>query len=131
MESTLYSFFAAHERRLWRPGHVDCCMFLASWALWLGHRDPVEHLRGTYSTDDGFRAIVASAGGVVPVVEQCVSQINGKRIQRPFCGAIGVIGATTNIEHQYGAIFDGERWRVRFVDKIGHMTAKPLAIWSI
>lgn len=131
MHETLLAFFVAHERKPWQPGHVDCCMFLASWAIWLGHRDPAQHLRGAYSTDEGYRAIVASAGSVVPIVEQCMKRINGKRVQQPFCGAIGVIGSASNIHHQFGAIFDGERWRVRFIDKIGCMAARPLAIWSI
>lgn len=131
MRETLLAFFAAHERKPWQPGHVDCCMLLASWAIWLGHRDPAQHLRGTYSTDEGYRAIVSAAGGVVPLVERCVARINGKRIQQPSCGAIGVIGSASNIQHQFGSIFDGERWRVRFTNKIGNMTARPLAIWSI
>lgn len=131
MEERLKAFLDANAREPWRPGTVDCCMFLASWAIWLGHPDPAQHLRGTYSTDDGFRAIIYEAGGVVPVVDRCATSIGGKRLQRPVCGAIGVIGSHSNIDHQLGAIFDGQRWNVRFVNKIGHMTASPLAIWGL
>lgn len=131
MNETLLAFFSAHERKPWRPGHIDCCMFLASWAIWLGHGDPAEHLRGAYATEDGFRDIISNAGGVVPVVAACVARIGGKRLQRPACGAIGVIGAERNIHRQFGAIHDGERWRVRLAAGIDCMTARPLAIWSI
>ncbi|WP_311273544.1 MULTISPECIES: DUF6950 family protein [unclassified Rhizobium] len=131
MQETLREFFRAHGQQPWKPGEVDCCLFLASWALWLGHPDPAPHLRGTYDCDDGFRAIIRAAGGVVPVVERCAGLIRAKRLQQPVCGAIGVIGSQANIDHQYGAIFDGMRWNVRFIHSIGPMTAAPLAIWSI
>lgn len=131
MEGKLEAFFRHHEEQAWNPGRVDCCLFLASWAVWLGHPDPAPHLFGTYDSEDGFRAIISAAGGVVPVVERCVSNIGGKRVQQPFCGAVGVIGSSTNIDRQFGAIFDGSRWNVRFIHSIGPMAAAPLAIWSI
>lgn len=131
MQEDIRAFFRNHAEQPWRPGQVDCCLFLASWAIWLGHPDPAPHLRDTYDSDEGFRAIICAAGGVVPVVERCVAVIGGKRVQQPVCGSIGVIGSKANIDHQYGAIFDGERWNVRFIHSIGPMTASPLAIWSI
>jgi hypothetical protein len=125
----LAAFVADHNTRPWQPGTVDCCMFLASWALWLGHPDPAAHLRGTYDDDAGFRRITAD--GVVPVVERCIDVIGGRRITSPVVGAVGVIGARTNTNHQFGAVFDGHRWLVRFTNRVGHMAASPLAIWSI
>lgn len=131
IDSTLDAFFEANGRKPWRPGTVDCCLFLASWAIWIGHRDPAAHLRGAYDSEAGFREIIASAGGVVQVVERCVSSIGGKPLASPVAGAIGVIGSRVNIEHQFGAIFDGSCWRVRFINCIGRMAASPLAIWEI
>lgn len=131
MEFTFEGFRAAYEQKPWCPGQVDCCLFLASWAIWLGHRDPAQHLRGTYDTEAGFQDIIAMAGGVVPVVERCALSINAKRLQRPLCGSIGVIGSLTNIHRQFGAIHDGEGWTVRFITGVHRMVASPLAIWSI
>lgn len=132
MEQTLREFVRAYGEKPWRPGvDVDCCLFLASWALWLGHRDPAAHLRGTYDSDDGFRLIVEHAGGIMPLVEDCAVRIDGRRVQRPACGSIGVIGSPTNIHRQFGAIHDGERWLVRFRNSVGPMVATPLAIWMI
>lgn len=99
--------------------------------MWLGHPDPAAHLRGTYTDDDGFRSIIAQAGGVEPVVQPCADTIGGRRIERPRLGAIGVIGSPTNIQRQWGAIFDGNRWLVRFRDNVAPMTARALAIWEI
>lgn len=130
-DQTLSAFLDAYREKPWRPGHVDCCLFLASWAIWLGYRDPAEHLRGTYDSEDGFRLHIKQAGSVVSLVGFCAARINAKRLQRPACGSIGVIGSETNINHQFGAIFDGSQWLVRFINGVGPMTAKPLAIWAI
>ncbi len=131
MERTLEEFLAAYREKAWQPGQVDCCLFLAAWAIWLGHADPAQHLRGAYDSEDGFRAIIERAGSVPAVVGSCVARIRGKPLQQPRCGAIGVIGSATNIHRQFGAIHDGERWNVRFKNGVGVMTAAPLAIWMI
>lgn len=125
------AFLCAYERKQWLPGTVDCCLFLAAWAVWLGYPDPAQHLRGTYEDEAGFRAIIDEAGSVTAVVERCALSINAKRLQRPLCGSIGVIGSHSNIHRQFGAIHDGEGWNVRFIHGVHRMIAAPLAIWSI
>jgi hypothetical protein len=127
----LTAFLADNNARPWQPGRVDCCMVLADWAIWLGHADPATHLRGTYDSDEGFRAIIAAHQGAVPLVAACVAHINGKRVQCLTRGAIGVIGSPTNIYRQFGAIHDGEGWLVRMHGGFGRMTAKTLAAWEI
>lgn len=104
---------------------------MAAWAVWLGYPDPARDWRGTYDSEDGFRAIIHKAGGVVPLIEACAATIRAKRVQQPSVGDTAVIGSATNIDRQFGAIFDGARWNVRFVNKIGPMAATPLAIWRI
>lgn len=126
----LAAFIADNNTRPWQPGAVDCCMVLADWAVWLGHPDPAAHLRGTYDSDEGFRAIIAAAGSVPALVAKCVPA-SGKRIQHPQRGAIGVIGSPSNIHRQFGAIHDGSGWLVRMHGGFGRMTAKTLAAWEI
>ncbi len=130
MREQLAEFLRFHGEKPWQPGQVDCCLFLADWAVCLGYPDPAAHLRGTYHDDDGFRRIIEAAGGVAAVVGLCASSINAKRVQRPLCGSIGVIGSQSNIHRQFGAIHDGEGWNVRFIDGVHRMVASPLAIWS-
>jgi len=127
----LSEFLADYALRAWSPGSVDCCLFLADWAIWLGHLDPADHLRGTYDSDAGFRRHIEAAGSVVSLVGGCVDRIGGQPVQFPACGDIGVIGSASNIHRQFGAIFDGESWLVRFVQSVGPMTARPLAIWRL
>ncbi|WP_245277401.1 hypothetical protein [Rhizobium leguminosarum] len=125
------SFLAAYERKPWNAGTVNCMFFPAAWAIWLGHSDPVENWRGAFRTDDEFSQIVATAGGCVPLMAKAAARLGAQRLNAPICGAVGVIGSRVNINHQFGAIFDGRRWLVRFINKVGPMSAQNLAIWKI
>lgn len=131
MEQTLAGFLHAYDQKAWRPGYVDCCLALASWAIWLGYPDPAEHLRGRYDSEVGFRAIIAQSGGVPALVASCGRKINARPIVAPSIGCIGVIGSPLNITRQYGAIYDGTRWQVRFIEKTSPLVGKPLAMWEI
>lgn len=128
----LDAFFSEHTGKVWMPGlGTDCCLALADWAVACGHSDPAAHLRGTYDSEDGFRAIIEAAGSVTALVGSCAAVFGGRRLQEPMRGAIGVIGSPTNIHRQFGAIHDGAGWRVRFVGGFSPMVARPLAIWAI
>jgi hypothetical protein len=129
--ASLLSFVEDCGAKPWQPGSVDCCLALAAWAMWLGHADPAAHLRGTYDDEEGFRAIIARAGGVVPVVQACVDRIGGELVDAPVLGAIGVIGSSNSIHRQWGAIFDGECWLVRTRNGFSRLTAPTQAIWEI
>src|SRR5689334_12941110 len=97
----LSEFLPAYALRAWEPGSVDCCLFLAEWAVWLGYRDPAEHLRGTYDSEEGFRRHIEIAGSVVALVGDCADRIGGQPVQIPTCGDIGVIGSASNIHRQF------------------------------
>lgn len=127
----LTAFIIDDGLKQWRPGHVDCCMFLAAWAMWIGHPDPAQHLRDTYDSEDGFREIIEAAGGVVPVVSVCVARIGGTPVGEPELGSVGVVGSPAKLTKQWGAIFDGRQWLVRTKAGIISLAATPLAIWKI
>lgn len=131
VEQTLGAFLAAQERKCWDPATLNCMLFPAAWAIWLGHRDPVEKWRGAFASEAEYLAIVKAAGGCVPLMAEAAARINGQPLSSPVCGSVGVVGSPTNLDRQFGAIFDGRRWLVRFTNRIGSMSARPLAIWSI
>lgn len=130
MISRLENFLTSHTERVWAPGDVDCCLVLADWAVALGHTDPASHLRGTYDDDAGFFAVIARWGGVVPLVGSCALRV-GEAVDLARAGDIGVIGSPVNQRRQFGAIFDGTRWRVRNAFGFVPMTARRLAVWRI
>lgn len=127
----LSAFLIQSGKREWLPGQTDCCLFLADWAVWLGHADPARHLRDAYHSEDGFNAIIAGCGGVLPLVSACVASISGRATTTPAAGTIGVIGSSSNIFRQWGSIFDGRAWLVRSRAGIVPISAKPLSMWEI
>ena len=126
----LDAFLADYGALPWSPGgEVDCCLALATWAIRLGYEDPAHHLRGTYDSDAGFGAIIASYSGVVPLVASCLPS-GSVLVTTPSRGDIGVIGSSSNIHRQFGAIHDGRGWLVRQKQGFGRMSAKTLAAWT-
>jgi hypothetical protein len=126
----LEDFTANHSGKPWQTGRVDCLLTLADWFVWRGHDDAARHLRGTYDSEDGYRALIDAAGGAVPMVEGCAARIGLVRLDLPRLGAIGVIGSETSSHRQYGAIHDGARWLLRADKGFLPMIARPLAIWD-
>lgn len=127
----LSRFLADYSALIWSPGHeVDCCLALAAWLRWNGFDDPAASLRGSYHDEAGFRRIIAAYGGVVPLIEahlpsQC------QQVTHPERGAIGVIGSPTNVQRQFGAIFDGCGWLVRARAGFERVCARKLMSWSV
>jgi hypothetical protein len=133
MAGVLNEFIADHLTRQWQPGKIDCLLALADWCIWCGYPDPVAEFRGIYDSEDGFRAIIERAGGVIPLVQGRADSLGLARIDRPEPGAIAIIGSSANIQRQWGAIYDDDAkgWRVRFVDAYPVVKARPLAIWKL
>jgi hypothetical protein len=88
---------AVHEaRNLWRStafawGFTDCQMSCADFGLWVTGSDPARLWRGTYCTEEGARAVIAAAGGVVAMMGQGLGMIGAQSIlgrSDPRCGDI-------------------------------------------
>lgn len=126
----LSAFLSANQCMPWQPGVVDCSIVLADWLIWLGCEDPASHLRGVYDSEEGFRQIIAEAGGLVPVVQRCVRDICNI-VPAPVAGDIGVLGSAKNINRQFGAMYDGTRWLLRTSRGFEPVVAAPLAIWRL
>lgn len=130
-EAVLGNFFAAYQNKAWNPSTVNCCLYLAAWAIWIGHYDPARHLRGFVCTEKDYLDLIESRGGLVPIISECVEIIHGIPVAIPSCGDVAVIGSETNIHRQWGAIFDGNRWIIRTREGLSPMSARPLAMWKI
>jgi hypothetical protein len=126
----LAAFLADYAQKPFEWGETDCSLFVADWAMALGHDDPAHDLRGTYSTHVGCRKLLRKRGGIVSVVGECASRIGLCARPEPSLGAIGVIGSHSDEWQQWSAIWTGAGWAVKWDDQIVLFAAKPLAIWS-
>jgi hypothetical protein len=131
MLADLDAFLAAHGARPHEWGATDCSLVLADWAIANGHGDAAAHLRGSYDSEDACQAIVAAAGGVLPLVAGCAAALALPPLGEAVRGAIGVIGARAHPHRQWGAIFDGRDWQVRRLAGFEALKALPLAMWGI
>ncbi|WP_246710982.1 hypothetical protein [Mesorhizobium sp. RMAD-H1] len=122
-------FIDQHMTRAWSPGDTDCILALADWCVELGYSDPAADLRGTYDDEIGFQAIIDAAGGVVPLIDSRAALIGVERAALPEIGFVAVIGSPANVSRQWGAIWNGSGWSVRFKDAYPSCAAHALAIW--
>lgn len=128
----LDAFLAHNSAQPWSPGsHVDCCLTLAEWAMWLGHPDPAAHLRGTYEPGQGQVDALIRGGGAVALVESCALAIGGRPTDSPQRGDIGVVGRADNPARQFGVIHDGSGWLTRTRTGFSRVVARPLSAWKI
>ncbi len=123
-------FYAEQRDREFVWGQADCSLFVADWAIALGHLDPAAHLRDQYDTALGCRRLLRKHGGIQAVVGECAEGIGMRRVDQPTFGAIAVIGAADDEWQQWSAIWDGFRWLVKWDDDLTIFNAKPLVIWS-
>ena len=125
---------AGRERFAW--GVSDCSLVLADWAIANGYPDGAAALRGVYSTDAECRALVEGSGGLAVVVGTCAANIGLTPIHEPEFGAVAVIGPPHRPERQWGAIWNGQRWMVRWLSLDGRptwaaMQAPSISIWRV
>ncbi len=131
MIADLDAFIAANAALPHEFGAVDCSLVLADWAIANGHADAAAHLRGCYASEAECLAVIAAAGGVLPLVAACAATLGLVALDRAERGAIGVVGHPSKPRRQWGAIFDGADWQVRLGEGFAAIKAAPIAIWRI
>jgi len=127
----LEQFLEDYGAMPWSPGEVDCTLMLADWWIACGRVDAAAGIRGAYADEAGYQAIIARYGSLSGLIDACAPKAGGRRTDDLQAGCIGVIGSRTDVTKQFGAIFDGSRWRLRNADGVRAIAARPLAIWDL
>lgn len=133
-----YQFLHAEAPKPFVWGHSDCALFMADWFRFLHGRDPAEHLRGAYDSALSCERVCGWFSDPVTVVEGCMSDRGGCRIEEPHVGCVGVVAINADRRVvPVGAVLvaDGV-WGVRAQEKDRVMTlnfraAQPVAMWDI
>lgn len=89
-------------------GECDCLLAVADWARELTGVDVGALYRGTYNSEEGWRAIVAANGGIVRLVDSTCDDLGLVRIREPVAGDLGVVDLPE--VGLMGAICSGSRW---------------------
>lgn len=111
-------------------GECDCMLALADWVRELNGTDVGRLYRGHYSTEAGWQAIVAAAGGLVPLVDRLATLAGIVRVPQPQPGDIGVVDLP--LAGHAGAILAGKRWVVKLNRGLLAAAAPPVvASWGV
>lgn len=84
-----------------------------------------------YGTEAEALALIAEAGGPVPLADAMLQRVGWGRVAEPVVGAVGII-PVTGVDAQrveVGAIWTGRRWMARAKRGLWGGPAEPLAIW--
>lgn len=119
---TLGEYLKAAAATPWTPAVHDCSAWPARWA---GIPLP------DYSTDEEGEALIAEAGGLVPLWQKHI----GERLQRvsiPLPGDVGVIRAiSADGQADVGAIWTGRRWAFLTPKGLACASAELVAVWRV
>lgn len=112
-------------------GRCDCMLALADWVHVRSGVDVGAAWRGTYSTEAGWRALVAAAGSLEALIESVA----------PLGGLVRVRGdlqpgdiAVLNLPKlgQTGALWAGSRWVVKVEQGLWAVNKwLPVAAWRV
>ncbi|ACM26533.1 DUF6950 family protein [Rhizobium rhizogenes] len=132
---TLSEFVALPHRFRWGgQGGDDCLMFCATWVAEVTGIDPVAEYRGTYRTEEEAAAIIASAGGIVPLVDRMAARAGFQRTDDPQDGDIGVVVAPVGVAgdlKEIGAIRFGPIWLALGPAGVVGKKAEFVAAWRL
>lgn len=103
-------------------------MLLANWVWRTTGTDPAPHLRGAYRTEAGWQAIIAEAGGLVPLIGGLADRAGLKPTEDPLPGDIGVV---TMLNGATGAIRVARGWAAKGMTGITAEAAPMLAAWRV
>lgn len=130
----IHEFLKLPHRFRWGGlGGDDCIMFCASWIAEQTGTDPAEQVRGTYRDEEGALAFVASAGGLIPMIDNGVQPLGYARTLAPVTGDIGIILAPSDIDgtvKEIGAIRFGPLWAVLAPAGVRAKRCDFIAAWS-
>lgn len=116
-------------------GEWDCCMMLANWVrMARGGQDPAAAIRGTYSGDLGWGAIVEAAGGMVPLVAGIAERAGMGKVHPDdaMAGDVAVVKIGGNDFELGGICLGPDRWAVKLQRGVQQLPrTRALAAWRL
>lgn len=95
----LADYLASVARRPFRPGSLDCCVFMADWILAMTGRDPIADRRGTYATTREYRKMLHAEGGFVVACNARAKAVGLRETSEPRAGDPLLVSAPVGIHH--------------------------------
>ena len=115
--------------RPWRWGEADCCTAACDVFLRMHGVDPMEPLRGRYSTYREARRVISQEGGWLPMAESLASRSG-------LTGCAGMVGCIGVVRDARGALALGILTELGWAGKTEHGMAvggmlKGMRAWCV
>lgn len=126
---SLKAYLASLADRRWRPGALDCGVFMADWVRAVRGVDPIADVRGTYSSTREFNLILRREGGFAKSCADRLAAIGYVPTETPAAGDLAVVLAPFAIRkgkilrRPTGAICVSDRLRAVMTSDLGVVIA--------
>lgn len=84
-------YLASLAGRRWRPGVLDCGVFMADWVFAITGIDPIADVRGRYQTERQFLRIVRAEGGFEQACARRLAGCGFVETLQPAAGDIAMV----------------------------------------
>ncbi|MGB3044533.1 MAG: hypothetical protein WBB98_15240 [Xanthobacteraceae bacterium] len=95
----LPDYLASIASRSFRPGSLDCAVFMADWIKLVTGVDPIADQRGRYATTDEYRALVGREGGFIEACTVRAARIGLRKTDCPKSGDVMLVRAPVILHH--------------------------------
>lgn len=126
---SLKTYLASLVDRRWKPGTLDCGVFMADWVRLVCAVDPIADVRGRYSTESGFRRILRREGGFEKSCAARLAAVGYAATDTPRGGDLAVVLAAfavrkgKTLRRPTGAICVSERMSAVMTSDLGIIIA--------
>ena len=90
---TLAEYLRSMRDRRWKPGTLDCGVFMADWVRERMGVDPIADVRGTYDSERQFLRILRREGGFEASCAARLKAVGWKETKIPKAGDVIVVMA--------------------------------------
>jgi hypothetical protein len=90
---TLAEYLRSMRDRRWKPGTLDCGVFMADWVRERMGVDPIADVRGTYDSERQFLRILRREGGFETSCAARLAAVGWKETKNPKAGDVIIVMA--------------------------------------
>lgn len=91
IDNTLSKYLSHAMVKKWRWGEFDCMLWVADWVKFCTGQEIAAEYRNNYTTEREARNRIKEAGGIIELMELCVSRAGAKRTTDPQPGDFGLV----------------------------------------
>lgn len=126
ISTALSQYLGSFSKQRWRPGTLDCGVFMADWVELVCGQDPIADVRGTYSSEAEFEQILEREMGFLRSCADRLRRVGFVRTRTPAAGDIAAVMAPYEIRN--GEIVKRPTGAICVTDKLRAVITSDLGV---